>query len=90
MESTYEDKCRKASALMEKYAKVMDKLERQLPPDFPLGSFRDTAERSVLELRERAAADAQRGAHHAALARKYRYAASHPWLPVEPDPPEPE
>jgi hypothetical protein len=26
---------------------------------------------------------------HAALARKYRYAAAHPWLPVEPDPPKP-
>jgi hypothetical protein len=24
------------------------------------------------------------------LVRKYKYAARHPWLPVEPDPPEPE
>jgi hypothetical protein len=28
--------------------------------------------------------------HYAALERKYRYAAAHPWLGVEPDPPEPE
>ena len=28
--------------------------------------------------------------HFAALERKYRYAASHPWLDVEPDPPCPE
>jgi hypothetical protein len=28
--------------------------------------------------------------HYAALKRKYEQAASHPWLPVEPDPPEPE
>jgi hypothetical protein len=27
---------------------------------------------------------------HWDLARKYRYAAQYPWLPVEPDPPEPE
>jgi hypothetical protein len=27
---------------------------------------------------------------HASLAPKYRYAAHYPWLPVEPDPPEPE
>jgi hypothetical protein len=27
--------------------------------------------------------------YHAAMARKYRAAARHPWLPVEPDPPEP-
>jgi hypothetical protein len=27
--------------------------------------------------------------YHAVLARKYRAAASHPWLPVEPDPPPP-
>jgi hypothetical protein len=30
-----------------------------------------------------------RSEHHAALGRKYRYAASHPWVIVEPDPPEP-
>ncbi len=24
------------------------------------------------------------------MAQKYEYAASYPWLPVEPDPPEPE
>ena len=28
--------------------------------------------------------------HHAGLARKYEWAARHPWLPVLPDPPEPE
>jgi hypothetical protein len=27
---------------------------------------------------------------HEAMARKYRHAARYPWLPVEPDPPEPE
>jgi hypothetical protein len=89
MESTYEDKWRKAIVRMEKSAKIVDKLERQLPPDFPPGSFRETVGGFALEIRERAAADAQRGGYHAALARKYRYAASHPWLPVEPDPPEP-
>ena len=28
--------------------------------------------------------------YHAAMARKYEHAAGYPWLPVEPDPPEPE
>jgi hypothetical protein len=28
--------------------------------------------------------------HYVALARKYERAATHPWLPVAPDPPEPE
>jgi hypothetical protein len=28
-------------------------------------------------------------AHWAAMARKYRLAAARPWLPVEPDPPQP-
>jgi hypothetical protein len=28
--------------------------------------------------------------YHEALDKKYRFAALHPWLPVEPDPPEPE
>jgi hypothetical protein len=31
-----------------------------------------------------------RADHHASLARKYEDAARYPWLPVEPDPPEPE
>jgi hypothetical protein len=31
-----------------------------------------------------------RAHHHASLARKYERAARYPWLPVEPDPPEPE
>jgi hypothetical protein len=90
MESTYEEKWRGGIARMEKSAKMVDKLERQLPPDFPLVSYRDHVERFVLEIRERAAANAQRGAYHAAMARKYRYAALHPWLTIEPDPPEPK
>jgi hypothetical protein len=28
--------------------------------------------------------------YHAAMARKYEYAARYPWLPVEPDPREPD
>ncbi len=28
-------------------------------------------------------------AYHVAMARKYRHAARHPWLSVEPNPPEP-
>jgi uncharacterized membrane protein len=28
--------------------------------------------------------------HHAAMAHKYEHAARYPWLPVEPDPPEPD
>jgi hypothetical protein len=30
-----------------------------------------------------------RADHHAALRRKYEHAARYPWLPVEPEPPEP-
>jgi hypothetical protein len=28
--------------------------------------------------------------YHASMARRYRHAARHPWLPVEPEPPAPE
>jgi hypothetical protein len=31
----------------------------------------------------------RRAAHHAALRRKYEFAASHPWMSVPPDPPAP-
>ena len=33
--------------------------------------------------------NAQRAAYHAEMRRKYERAARSPWLPVEPDPPEP-
>jgi hypothetical protein len=36
------------------------------------------------------AAPAARLDWHRAIERKYEYAARHPWLPVAPDPPEPE
>lgn len=32
----------------------------------------------------------RKAAYHADLARKYEWAAEYPWLPVPPDPPEPE
>jgi hypothetical protein len=51
------------------------------------------------EERERAIVDYQRRfadrltqeiAYHSAMVRKYRRDARYPWLPIEPDPPEPE
>jgi hypothetical protein len=45
----------------------------------------------LIEATRRQIARLPRGhAYHAAMARKYRYAALHPWLRVEPDPPEPD
>jgi hypothetical protein len=35
------------------------------------------------------AVEAAQAAYHRAMAEKYRGAAERPWLPVEPDPPEP-
>jgi len=34
--------------------------------------------------------DPRQAAHHRAMAVKYDWATRHPWLPVWPDPPEPE
>ncbi len=34
--------------------------------------------------------DVERVAYHSDLRRKYDYAARYPWMPVAPDPPEPE
>jgi hypothetical protein len=47
-----------------------------------LGLLVDSRSLTPLELR--------RDEWHAALAKKYTRAARYPWLPVEPDPPEPE
>jgi hypothetical protein len=42
------------------------------------------------EVRAVAAASARLGGWHTRMGAKYRKLARHPWLPVEPDPPEPE
>jgi hypothetical protein len=34
--------------------------------------------------------DGPSAVYHASMLAKYQFAASHPWLPVPPDPPEPE
>jgi hypothetical protein len=53
---------------------------------------------SITQIHERASKLAEqmraswwkRATYHAALRRKYERAARYPWLPVEPDPPEPQ
>ena len=52
---------------------------RPVHPDKPNMSFDEMAEDSE-----------QRAGYYARLVAKYRRAARHPWLPVAPDPPEPE
>jgi hypothetical protein len=44
----------------------------------------------VLDFRDEAARCARISAHYTRLKLKYERAARYPWLPVEPDPPEPE
>ena len=51
------------------------------PSSTEVRTFRPTADAGVAKAR---------AAHHAALRSKYERAARYPWLPVEPDPPEPE
>ena len=48
-------------------------------------------ERTIIEKERRRAAPAtRRMAYHTAMVRKYQRAVGHPWLPVEPDPAEPD
>src|SRR5437899_845604 len=57
---------------------------------FPPLSFVDLIVATESE-RERLGAWGQRvTAWHKEMAQKYHYASRHPWLPVEPDPPEPK
>jgi hypothetical protein len=55
-------------------------------------TFRGVANRVYFDAndREMTRYEVKKSAWHSALAEKYRYAALHRWLPVEPDPPEPE
>ena len=52
--------------------------------------------RATVEPQKRSASEDRKAhllgviAFHEAMARKYEHAARYPWLPVEPDPPEPE
>jgi hypothetical protein len=57
-----------------------------------MATFRGVANHVYLDAndREMTPDGVKRSAWHAALAEKYRQAALYPWLPVEPDPPEPE
>jgi hypothetical protein len=52
--------------------------------------FADREPRITAEWRAYAACEAEIGAWHARLKEKYRHVARYPWLPIEPDPPEPE
>jgi hypothetical protein len=47
-------------------------------------------ENGLADTHERLAKMAQRIEHHNRLKLKYERLARYPWLPVEPDPPEPE
>jgi hypothetical protein len=68
------------------HALAMDDEQRRITGDAGLGEeFRQAIGqyRRIVEPWHRKAE------YHAAMARKYRRVASFPWLPVEPDPPEP-
>jgi hypothetical protein len=54
------------------------------------GSTSGMTNEAIMELHRDYERMTDRADHHASLARKYEHAAQYPWLPVEPDPPEPE
>jgi hypothetical protein len=59
------------------------------PTDYD-GEFRGDPDVLNLEMRPVTGVVRLRDLWHMAMARKYRRATRYPWLPVEPDPPEPE
>jgi hypothetical protein len=68
--------------------RMMDLIEKQQPIT---GDERlDEETRARIDEYRRISARLRRNMeYHAAMVRKYRYVARFPWLPVEPDPPEP-
>ena len=81
------------------WARIHSRLEQDRAQD--IGAYQKTMlqlKRRGLKLspgsdkRERAFSDLAlaRTRHHAAMTKKYERAARYPWLPVDPDPPEPE
>jgi hypothetical protein len=76
-----------------------EKLKEIEEKRYPPNQFRDPSDaaeylRRVTKMaeigrRERESAEA-RASYHAGLKRKYEEAARYPWLPVDPDPPEPK
>jgi hypothetical protein len=73
---------------------VTDRLEEQIGNEVEAmpQSLEMTEEerRAMGELRRTAALWHRQREYHAAMVYKYRYVARFPWLPVEPDPPEPQ
>jgi len=57
-----------------------------------MATFRGVASHVYIDAndREMTQDEVKKSAWHAALAEKYRHATLYPWLPVEPDPREPE
>jgi hypothetical protein len=55
-----------------------------------LGSTSRTSNEEIMRLHRDYDRMRDRADHHAALAHKYEQAAGHPWLHIEPDPPEPD
>jgi hypothetical protein len=69
---------------------LLARRERQNPSGGSIDPFIERTRARLAQLREKAADDARRLAHHETMVRKYLHAARYPWLAVAPDPPEPE
>ena len=82
LEAAYKEQGRHVADFSRSSSVIMEDLK-----DDP-GSGRLKALRN--SILQNAASFSQRTEYHADMARKYRHAARYPWLPVEPDPPEPK
>jgi hypothetical protein len=79
-----------AVVLIRERSDRLARIAREHSTPFPPLSFADLIAANEPE-RQRLSLWSQRvAAWHGEMARKYQYAARHPWLPVGPDPPEPE
>jgi hypothetical protein len=67
-----------------------DILEREQKSFQPVWSSAEEKEAFLASKQQFLQGITPRLAYHATMARKYERAARYPWLPVEPDPPEPE
>jgi hypothetical protein len=79
-------------AVGRKYAQ-MEQLWRDTGPAARAGRIETgDNDKETMEVRQQHAKDycGWLASYYGSLARKYRRGARHPWLPIEPDPPQPE
>ena len=89
LESMFQRRAERIDASIKLTTKELDVFAKT-PSPLNGRSVLEPVRKLLVEEYDKQAAAARLTAYHTLLKQKYEYAAQHPWLPVEPDPPIPD